>query len=141
MAHAPECWKTVTSDDRYEVSSLGRVRRRTPSKGVRVGRVIRSYAIGRGYRGVKLGRNNSTRALVHRLVAREFCRKPPGWEWEDCRHWVVNHINGVKNDNRVENLEWVTQRQNLIHCPRCAAADSHYKAYERARYTRTPEHH
>lgn len=43
--------------------------------------------------------------LVHRLVARAFC---PGYE----PHLTVNHINGIKTDNRAANLEWVTLARN-----------------------------
>jgi len=47
--------------------------------------------------------------LVHRLVATEFIGDPPTPGHE------VNHRNGNKQDNRVENLEWVTRRENVIH--------------------------
>jgi len=45
---------------------------------------------------------------VHRLVAGAFCTK-----LDDLQ--VVNHINGTKTDNRAENLEWVSKRQNMKH--------------------------
>lgn len=48
---------------------------------------------------------------VHRLVATAFLGKPePGQ--------VINHINEIRTDNRPENLEWVTQKQNLLHSVR-----------------------
>jgi len=50
-----------------------------------------------------------TSRTIHRLVARAFLGEPP-----TTRH-QVNHKNGIKTDNRVENLEWVTHQGNAIH--------------------------
>ncbi|MCM1217913.1 MAG: HNH endonuclease [Lachnospiraceae bacterium] len=46
---------------------------------------------------------------VHRLVMNTFC------PIENSEELQVNHINGHKDDNRLENLEWCTRSENLIH--------------------------
>ena len=62
-----------------------------------------------GYKVVGLWKNNkSTAKTVHRLIALAFLPNP---ENKPC----VNHINGDKQDNRLENLEWATYSENTIH--------------------------
>jgi len=58
-----------------------------------------------GYRTVWI---NNKHNRVHRLVAEKYIPNPNN-------HPYVNHINGDKSDNRVENLEWVTSQQNTKH--------------------------
>lgn len=88
----------------YEVSTLGRVRNK------RTGRVLKP-TLSRGYEKVTLCWNGERKnAQVHRLVLMAFRHLGDGLE--------CNHINGVKNDNRLENLEWVTCSQNHHHAVR-----------------------
>ena len=63
-----------------------------------------------GYLYVDLYKNGKRKHFyVHRLVAEVFIKK-------DCNSkLVINHINGIKTDNRIENLEWVTSSENNIH--------------------------
>lgn len=63
----------------------------------------------KGYKRVGLMINGTLKSKrVHRLVAETFI---PNINNKPC----VNHINGIKTDNRIENLEWVTHRENTAH--------------------------
>lgn len=111
-----EIWKDIDGHFGYKVSNFGNV--------LSVGRVI-TLSDGRtktikecllggflnrtGYRLVQL--ENHKRYQVHRLVAQAFIPNPENKP-------QVNHKNGVHNDNRVENLEWVTASENGLHSVR-----------------------
>lgn len=53
-------------------------------------------------------RMNGKAYFIHRIVATKYIPNPEGKE-------EVNHINGIRHDNRVENLEWVTRSENQQH--------------------------
>ena len=107
-----ETWKAIPGFADYEASSFGRVRsvdryRRTARNQdifhLRKGKIL-SPILNRGYLVVKLGGPNKAYG-VHQAVALAFHGiKPDGL--------VVDHINGVKTDNRPENLEYVTSSEN-----------------------------
>lgn len=97
-------WKDIEFNDKYEVNDEGIVRRKE-NKHVLKG------CITSGYRSVKLTFSNSRqqRFYVHRLVAQHFIPN------EDNKKTFVNHKDGNKLNNCVENLEWVTPRENNLH--------------------------
>jgi hypothetical protein len=96
-----EEWKVIPFFTAYEVSDLGRVKRRSTH-------YIRSPYVGAsGYPMVLLSlRERRENHLVHRLVARAFLGEPPTSEHE------VAHGNGNRRDNRLENLRWATPKEN-----------------------------
>lgn len=61
-----------------------------------------------GYHHVTIGGRSGWQVAIHVLVAEAFISARPSG-------MVVNHINADRQDNRVENLEWVTQSQNVMH--------------------------
>ncbi len=118
-----ERWVPVKGlEDAYEVSSRGRVRsltRRSVRKDGKplsiTGRVLLASVGDRGYPRVTLTRNGVARwSHVHSLIAAAFLGPPPG-AMGNGDGYTVNHINGDKTDNRAENLEYTTSRENIRH--------------------------
>lgn len=100
-----EEWKGVVGYEKYyEVSNLGRIKSLRKNK-ILLGRLNKrtGYQVINLYDGIK----EITRTF-HRLVTLAWI---PNSENKD----TINHKNGIKTDNRVENLEWCTQSENLQH--------------------------
>lgn len=109
-----EEWRPVVGyEGFYEVSNLGRVRGvdRKDARGVFRPGILRKTRIDKktGYEYVYLRKDGMEKnCTVHRLVAQAFLPAPDG-------DVEVNHINENRTDNRAENLEWVTRKQNSNH--------------------------
>jgi hypothetical protein len=98
-----EIWKTIKDRPNHEVSTLGNVRSKL------TGKTMRPVNDGQGYWMVCLcyeGKGKTYR--IHRLVMRTFVGEYP-------KGFFINHKNGVKTDNQLENLEYVTPKENIRH--------------------------
>lgn len=109
-----EEWRDVPGyESLYIVSNLGRVKRILPAMGTWAGRLLSPSPNTQGYLRVGLtDRDGRMRSVqIHRIVAAAFLGPCPlGQE--------VNHKNGDRGDERLENLEYVTRSENLFHAAR-----------------------
>lgn len=94
-------YKTITEFPEYEVSQAGSVRKK------KTGRVLKASINKSGYLYVTL---KGKQRRIHRLIALEFLPN----DYPKTRT-TINHKNGIKLDNSLENLEWVTLGENTTH--------------------------
>lgn len=105
-----EVWRPVIGyEGWYEVSNLGRVKRVRQGRATFVGKVIKQRINRKGYMVLQLTKNSISREFtVHRLVAAAFIGQRDD-------KTQINHIDGCKDNNHVNNLEYVTQSENMRH--------------------------
>lgn len=94
-----EVWISIKDYPNYQISNLGNV------KSLITNKVLLTQIDKYGYNNIII---NKKYFFIHRLIAIHFIDNP-------LNKPQVNHINGIKNDNKIENLEWVTSKENINH--------------------------
>lgn len=111
-----EIWKKILGYENYEVSNFGRIKslekidfmHRNNSYRTRKEKIMRN-GISNGYKSVSLYKNKKPKTFtIHRLVLSSFIENKNNKR-------EVNHIDGNKHNNNLENLEWCSSSENSIH--------------------------
>ena len=112
-----EVWKNIQGfENLYQVSNLGRVKRLNSFVKCKNGkikkikeRILKPQSYRNGYQFYSLCKNSISKGYTaHRLVALAFIPNPKNKK-------EVNHINEDKTDNHVDNLQWMTHKENINH--------------------------
>ena len=105
MRELAEKWIPIKGFPKYEISNLGRVR----SRWHKVPKVLKGRPNSKGYLRVSLSAGSGKQMyFIHRLVATAFCDRVLGQN-------TVNHLDFNPLNNRADNLEWASHRENMRH--------------------------
>lgn len=120
-----EIWKDIPNyEGIYQANNLGEIRNYPKESKYKKGVIIKSKILSpanKKYKHITLYKNNIKKTFdIHRLIAITFLDNP---ENKLC----VNHINGIPHDNRLENLEWCTHSENILHSFKYLNRKSHAK--------------
>lgn len=110
-----ELWKDIPNFEGLyqastdgEIRSLEHIRKNGTGQYLHTGKTLKQK-LTNGYLSIRLSKNGVAKTYrVNRLIASTFIPNPDNKR-------TVNHINGIKTDNRVENLEWATDKEQAIH--------------------------
>lgn len=105
-----EIWKPIKDyEGLYEISNYGRIKslsRKSKTKIIKDEKILKTFKRHTGYIQAKLSKKSKLyNPIVSRIVAEAFLEKPS----YKC---VTNHIDCVRDNNHVDNLEWISQSQN-----------------------------
>lgn len=109
-----EIWKKIKDYPNYEISNLGRVKALKYYSNIHKKYYDRELILKEktnrfGYKFVSLSNKFGRKSkAIHRLVAENFIENKNNYK-------EVNHIDGNKNNNKVDNLEWCTRQYNVLH--------------------------
>ncbi len=96
-------WKNIEDFPSYEVSNYGEIRNK------KTNRILKAWSTERGYPRVDLCKDGNKKPYrIHRLVAKHFVPNPQNKTY-------VNHKDGNKKNNKANNLEWCTAKENTAH--------------------------
>lgn len=105
-----EIWKNIKDFPSYQISNMGNVKRIVSGQGAVAGRILKPEILHDGYHRITLSDNGKKdRKRINRLVLEIF--NPVN----DMDNLESNHKDGNKNNNKLDNLEWMTNSENRKH--------------------------